>query len=209
MQEVKIYVSAAEAVGVLRDYANAKNATAPALVRGIETMLKLRLFSAANDLTPYPIEQLSGIAAWKFVMDADFDASSNYKLQADNENITVASVTETVDGTENTYTEISIPLKDTNTEELEEWLGTAKSKNGLTAELVGYDGEGVGVFVLQIENFGIRNRLTSAGDPTPIEPEYLTEAQVRALIKEATSGGGTGTGGVSAGQAIAYSLIFG
>ena len=182
MQEVKIYVSAAEAVGVIRDYANAKNASAPALVRGIETMLKLRLFSAANDLTPYPMEQFSGIAAWKFVMDADFDETSNYKLQADNDNISVDSVTETVDGAENTYTEVSIPLKETNTEELAEWLGTAKSKNGLTAELVGFNADGDAVFVLQIENFSIRNRLTSAGDPTPIEPEYLTEAQVRALI---------------------------
>ena len=54
MQEVKIYVSAAEAVGAVRDYANAKNASAPSLVRGIETMLKLRLFGSANDLTPYP-----------------------------------------------------------------------------------------------------------------------------------------------------------
>ena len=187
MQEVKIYVSAAEAVGVIRDYANAKNASAPALVRGIETMLKLRLFSAANDLTPYPLEQLSGIAAWKFVMDADFDAASNYKLQADHENITVDSITETVGGTENIYTEVSIPLKKTNTEELDEWLGTAKSKNGLTAELVGFNTGGDAVFVLQIENFSIRNRLTSAGDPTPIEPEYLTEAQVRALINSAVA----------------------
>lgn len=190
MQEVKIYVSAAEAVGAVRDYANAKNATAPALVRGIETMLKLRLFGSANDLTPYPIDQLSGITAWKFVMDADYDPASNYKIQADNENITVASVTDN----ETPYTEVSIPLLETNTEELATWLGTSKSKNGLTAELVGFNGDGDAVFVLQIENFSIRNRLTSAGDPTPIEPEYLSEAQVRALINEALAGGGGGGG---------------
>lgn len=188
MQEVKIYVSAAEAVGAVRDYANAKNVSAPNLVRGIETMLKLRLFGSANDLTPYPIEQLSGISAWKFVMDADYDPASNYKIQADNANITVASVTDN----EMTYTEVSVPLIETNTEELASWLGTTKSKSGLTAELVGFDGNGDAVFVLQIENFTVRNRLLSIGDPTPIEPEYLTEAQVRALIDAALAGGGGG-----------------
>jgi hypothetical protein len=199
MQEVKIYVSAAEAVGAVRDYANAKNAAAPALVRGIETMLKLRLFGSANDLTPYPIDQLSNIAAWKFVMDADYDPASNYKIQADNENITVSSVTDN----ETPYTEVSIPLLETNTEELAEWLGTSKSKNGLTAELVGFNGDGDAIFVLQIENFSIRNRLTSAGDPTPIEPEYLSEAQVRALINEALAGGGGGGSGMTEAEVIA------
>ena len=205
MQEVKIYVSAAEAVGAVRDYANAKNASAPSLVRGIETMLKLRLFGSANDLTPYPIEQFSGITAWKFVMDADYLENTNYKLQADNGNITVASVEEN----ETTYTEVSIPLIETNTEELAAWLGNTKSKSGLTAELVGFNGNGDAVFVLQIENFTVRNRLLAVGDPTPIEPEYLNEAQVRALINEALAGGGGSASGISAGQAIAYSLIFG
>lgn len=199
MQEVKIYVSAAEAVGAVRDYANAKNASAPSLVRGIETMLKLRLFGSANDLTPYPIEQFSGITAWKFVMDADYLESTNYKLQADNAHITVASVTEN----EQNYTEVSIPLIETNTEELVEWLGNTKSKSGLTAELVGYNGNGDAVFVLQIENFTVRNRLISAGDPTPIEPDYLNEAQVRALINEALAGGGGSGGGMTEAQIIA------
>lgn len=182
MQEIKIYVSAAEAVGSIRDYANAKSATAPALVRGVETMLKLRLFSEPNNQAPYPIEQLSGIVSWQFVMDSDYDESTAYKIVADNEHISIDSVTVDVDGTDTTYTEISIPLVDTNTVELDEWLGNAKSKNGLTAELVGYDADGASVFVLQLENFSIRNRITSAGNPTPIEPEYLNEAQVRALI---------------------------
>lgn len=183
MQEIKIYVSAAEAVGTIRDYANAKSANAPALVRGVETMLKLRLFSEPNNQTPYPIDQLSGIVSWQFVMDSDYDESTAYKIVADNAHISVDSVTVDVDGTETTYTEVSIPLKETNTVELDEWLGNAKSKNGLTAELVGYDADGASVFVLQLENFSIRNRITSTGNPTPIEPEYLNEAQTRALIQ--------------------------
>jgi hypothetical protein len=120
-------------------------------------------------------------------MDSDYDESTAYKIVADNEHITIDSVTVDVDGTDTTYTEVSIPLVDTNTVELDEWLGNAKSKNGLTAELVGFNADGDAVFVLQIENFSIRNRLTSAGDPTPIEPEYLSEAQVRALVNAIVS----------------------
>ena len=182
MQEIKIYVMAAESLGVVRDYANAKNAAAPSLVRGVETMLKLRLFSAPNVQSPYPIENFAGVAAWQFVMDADYDESTPCKLVADNENITAATVTEDVDGTEYTYTEIAVPLKETNTVEIDEWLGTGKSKTGLTGELVGFDADGNTIFLLQLENFSVRNRLTSAGDPTEIPSEYFTEAQVRAFV---------------------------
>lgn len=182
MQEIKIYVMAAESLGVIRDYANAKNAAAPSLVRGVETMLKLRLFSEPNVQSPYPIENLSGVAAWQFVMDADYDESTTYKLVADNENITAATVTEDVDGTEYTYTEIAVPLKETNTVEIDQWLGNGKSKTGLTGELCGFDADGNTIFLLQLENFSIRNRLTSAGDPTEIPSEYFTEAQVRSFV---------------------------
>ena len=182
MQEIKIYVSAAESVGVIRDSANAKNANAPALVRGIKTLLKLRLFAEPNSMEPYPLEQLADVVSWQFVMDADFDSDTAYKIVADNENITANSVTADIDGTNTSFTEISIPLIDTNTVELDDWLNTAKSKNGLTAELVGYDKNGAAIFVLQLENFSVRNRLTSAGEPTAIKEEYLNASQVRALI---------------------------
>lgn len=184
MQEIKIYVSAAGVVGAIRDFANARSESAPSLVRGIETCLKLRLFATPDASEPYPIEQLAGVSAWKWVMDRDYSESTNYILQADNENITYSTVTENIDGTAYSYTEISIPMSQTNTEELAEWLGAEKSKPGLSGELVGYDGSGNSVFVLQLENFTVRNRLTSAGEPTPIKPEYLTEAQVRAIIGE-------------------------
>lgn len=182
MQEIKIYVMAAESLGVIRDYANAKNSAAPVIVRGVETMLKLRLFAEPNVQQPYPIEQFSNITAWQFIMDADYDESTTAKLQADNDNIRVETVTDSVDDTEYTYTEIAIPLKHTNTVEIDEWLGNSKSKNGLTGELVGYDIDGNTVFLLQLENFTFRNRLTSAGEPTEIESDWLNEAQVRAFI---------------------------
>ena len=80
MQEIKIYVAASDAAGVIRDYANARNVSAPSLVKGIETCLKLRLFTENNNLSPYPIEQLASVASWEWVMDRDFNSETNYIL---------------------------------------------------------------------------------------------------------------------------------
>ena len=182
MQEIKLYVAANGALGVIRDYANAKNASAPTLVRGCEAMLRLRLFANTDGNTPYPIDQLQNIAAWKWVMDSDFNSKTAYKLVADNSNITVESVTETIEESELSFTEVSIPLTSTNTDALAEWLGTNKSQSGLHGELVGYDSNGDDIFVLQVENFTFRNRITSLGDPTVIDPDYLNASQVQALI---------------------------
>lgn len=183
MQEIKLYVAANGALGVIRDYANAKGASAPTLVRGCEVILRLRLFANTDGDTPYPIDQLRNIVHWQWVMDKDFDSTTAYVLQADNGNITVDSVTDNIDDIERTFTEISIPLVDTNTQELVTWLDTAKSKNGLHGELVGFDSSGDDVFVLQIENFTFRNRITALGEPTEIDPDYLTAAQVEALVR--------------------------
>jgi len=182
MQNVKFYAAAPETLGTVRDFANAKNATAPTLVRGCEVCLKMRLFANSDGDAAYPITAFSNIVSWQWAMDKDFNEATNYILEADNANITVSTVTDTVDGTDIDYTEISIPIPNMNTEELATWLGTEKSKNGLAGELVGFDAESKQVFVLQVENFTVRNRITSLGTPTPISPDYLTAAQVRALI---------------------------
>lgn len=182
MQNVKFYAAAPETLGTVRDFANAKNATAPTLVRGCEVCLKMRLFANSDGDAAYPITAFSNIVSWQWAMDKDFNEATNYILEADNANITVSTVTDTVDGTDIDYTEISIPIPNMNTEELATWLGTDKSKNGLAGELVGFDAESKQVFVLQVENFTVRNRITSLGTPTPISPDYLTAAQVRALI---------------------------
>jgi hypothetical protein len=115
-------------------------------------------------------------------MDSDFNESTAYKLVGDNGEIAFASVTESIDGEEITYTEISIPISAMNTAELAAWLGTEKSKSGLAGELVGFDANGGQIFILQVENFTVRNRITSIGNPTPVAPDYLTAAQVRALL---------------------------
>jgi hypothetical protein len=200
MQEIKIYVSASNALGVIRDYANAKNVSAPVLVRGCEVMLKLRLFADSYGETPYPIEQLQNVTSWQFVMDKDFDSETAFMLQGDNQHIEVQKINETVNELEREFTEVSIPLVNSNTQELADWLGKEKSKSGLYAELVGYDATGNEVFVLQLENFTFRNRLTSQDDPTEIDPEYMTAAQINAIVTDlqrqinSISGGG-GTGG--------------
>ena len=182
MQDTIFYVAAGETLGAVRDYANAKTVSPPTLVRGVAACLKMRLFARKEGNTPYPMDALAGIVEWKWAMDSDFSEATSYKLEADNADIVLSEVEEEIDGEACVFTQLSIPIPDMNTEELSEWLGTEKSKNGLHGELVGYDASGASVFILQVENFTIRNRITSLGDPTPIAPDYLTRSQVEALV---------------------------
>ena len=182
MQETIFYVAAGETLGVVRDYANAKTMAAPTLVRGVSALLRMRLFAHREGLEPYPIDALDGIVRWQWAMDTDFNEATAYKLQADNAAIEISEVADEIDGDEYSYTEVSIPMPEMNTVELAEWIGTDRSKNGLHGELVGYDSSGSEVFILQVENFTLRNRITSIGEPTPVSADYLTASQVAALI---------------------------
>lgn len=178
MQTLLCYVSAPGTVGTFRDYANAKKLSAPTLVLGVSAQLKLRLWEGENNLTPYPISRFSEIVSWRFDIDSDYDGQTNSKIAADHANITVSTVTEN----NQQYTEFVIPLPDMNSQELNAWLGTAGSKSGLTGELLGMDCEGNDVFVLQLENFVVRNRVIHTGEPTEPDPAWLDAEQVRALI---------------------------
>ncbi|OQA79903.1 MAG: hypothetical protein BWY31_04145 [Lentisphaerae bacterium ADurb.Bin242] len=182
MQNTTFYVAANETLGVVKDYANAKTVTPPTLVRGVAACLKMRLFAKNDGTEACPLSAFANIVSWQWAMDNDFNEATTYKLVGDNGGITVSAVTETADGEETTYTEISIPMSGMNTEELAAWLGTEKSKSGLAGELVGFDANGSQIFILQVENFTVRNRITSIGNPTPIDPDYLTATQVRALL---------------------------
>lgn len=178
MQELKIYIIADGTTGVVRDFANAKNAALPQIVRGIEAVFKFRLFKQRDSTDPYPIESLQSVAAWQFAMDSDYSEETNYKLEGDNQRITVQEVTENG----YSYTEVAIPMPHTNTVELINWMGDGKSKAGLIGELVGFDSDGKAVFILQVENWTVKNRITSAGSPTVIEADYVTKGEVRGLI---------------------------
>lgn len=179
MQKIKIFVCADSVVGQYRDEVNASSAQAPMIVKGVEVLFSLRLFDRQNSPEPYNIELLQRIPVWKFAIDYDFNEETAYILEADNEKITVNRIEEE----QNIYTEISIPIPETNTVQLKEWMGEEKSKSGLVGELSGYDSDGRAVFVLQLENMTVRNRLGGTGSPEGLDPDYLTEAQVRALVK--------------------------
>ncbi len=183
MQNIVFYVAASTMLGTVKDYVNNKTAQPPSLVKGVGCTLKMRLFKTADGETPYPIEQFANVAAWSWIMDSDFNESTTHKLQADTGQITVATVTDEIDGDEHTYTEFTLPISNMATQELYTWLGTDEAKSGLHGELVGVDGDANTVFVLQVKNFTVRNRIGATGTPTEIEPEYLTEAQVRALVQ--------------------------
>lgn len=178
MQDVVCYVSADQTLGTVRDFVNARGAAAPTIIRGIGLTLHLRLFADAYGEKPYDIETLKAVDTWSFIMDDDWAGETTPKIIADNANITVSSVTDE----DRTYTDIAVPILETNTVEVLDWLGTQESRNGLHAQLTGYDNDAEPVFILQIKNFTLRNRLDSAGEPTAAPSEYLTEAQVRALI---------------------------
>ena len=52
----------------------------------------------------------------------------NFILEADNANITATTVIDTIDDVEEEYTEISIPIPNTNTEELKTWIASDKKQ---------------------------------------------------------------------------------
>lgn len=182
MQNLVCYVNAANTLGVVRDVYNAKDVAAPTMTRAVAACIKLRLF-ADESTEPYPLTALQQIAGWEWYMDVDFNGETTCILQAKHEDISVASVTETVDGTSRTFTEFSLPIPEMNTEELATLLGSAESISTLNGELVGSNADGDEVFVLQVKGFTVRNRIRSSADTTDLPVEYLTATQVRALLR--------------------------
>lgn len=181
MQTITLYVNAESTLGTVRDYANARNASAPTLTRGVSACLKMRIFASGENADPYPLSELVNIPSWQWVMDDDFDSASNYILVGDHSGISVQSVTEIINEVEYVFTEFTIPISAMNTDELNTLLGKQESIATLNGELVGLNESGSEVFVLQVKGFTVRNRISSTGNPTEIAAEYLTEAQVRAL----------------------------
>lgn len=182
MQELIFYVNAASTLGICRDSFDAKTVALPAIIRGGEVLFRMRLFSGNSPREQYPLEALQNVVSWEWNMDADYDEDTPCKLVADNSSITVGEVEEERDGMTTVYTEIQIPVSQTNTVELRDWLNSSESKSDLSAELAGYDVDGKLAFILQLKGFTVRNRIVSAGTPTEIPDSYLDEAGVRALL---------------------------
>lgn len=183
MQNIIMYVAADTTLGTIRDYANAKTVAAPTLTKGVAACLHVRLFPGLNDTSQYPIDQFSRISSWKFALDNDYDSDTTVKISADNPDIHVKSVVESIDGSEFSFVEIVIPISQMNTVELNSILLKNESISTLTGELVGIDNSGNESFVLQMKGFSVRNRISSTGNPVNVPSEYLTESQTRALIR--------------------------
>ena len=190
MQDILFYATANETLATVRDYANAKTVAAPTLTKSVSVRLLLRLFADMNDLDPVPIGSFSTITTWAFVLDDDFNDETALKIVADNESITVTDETEsttdpdTGEPTTQHYTQFSIPISEMNSEALAAWLGTSESKGNLIGELTGYDENANSVFVLQIKDFTIRNRLYGSGEPSENATEYLTVEEARAMFAD-------------------------
>ncbi len=188
MQDIVFYVVASETGGMLRDYANVHTLEEPpALTLGVSVCLRMRLFASLDDTTPYSVDSFSGISSWQWSMGADFDRTTGCKLVADAESISVHTVTDTIKGETATYTEFVIPISNMNTEELAAWLGNAKRKTGLTGELIGCDNGGHAAFVLQIDGFSVRNRVSGLEDPTAMDQEIVTRPVAEQMIQATVS----------------------
>lgn len=197
MQKITIYAAANETLGAVRDSANARPASAPIFTRDVEVELHLRLFANPNEPDRYILPD--GIVSWGWYMDTDFDTTTAFKIVGDNADIVVSEQEETTEVDPATgevivtnygYTDIKIPISNLNSEALVAWLGTEKSQSGLIGELCGYDAAGDSVFVLQIENFTVRNRISESGMPSEDFENYLTIDQARALFGSMESSDG-------------------
>ena len=188
MQKITIYAAANETLAAVRDSANARNVSAPIFTRDVEVELHLRLFANPNEPERYILPD--GIMSWGWYMDTDFDTTTAFKIVGDNADISVTEQEEshTVDPdtgevvTDYGYTDIKIPISNMNSEALVAWLGTEKSQGALIGELCGYDAAGDSVFVVQIEGFTVRNRISESGMPSENVDNYLTIEQARALF---------------------------
>ena len=125
MQDIIAYVCAAETLGSFRDAYGVKEVAAPTLIRGGEYCLRLRLFAESGRNDPVPLSQFDSVESFVFAMDSDWDDSTTCKIIADNDNISVSSVTvpATDDREQLICTEIAIPLPATNTQEVIDFIG--------------------------------------------------------------------------------------
>lgn len=173
LQKIIIYINADSTVGVIVDQYGQATSSVPVVIRSGEALLCLRLL---QDSEPYPAEKLTVLDSFDCIFDNDWNTATAPKLQADNANIAIASTTE--------YSEIQIPLLNTNTEELVAIIENQQSVT-LGMELCGFvEGKLAPVFVLQVEGVKIQNRRGNTGMayPTPLKPNIYTISQVNDLL---------------------------
>lgn len=165
MQTITMYLRADSVSAKFVDSYNQPISSIPAITRGMRVTLVLKLLD--GDGAPVNV---NGYASWDFVLAHDF-------LSATPPQIHVTS------GIKATGNSITIPLTETNTEELIAILGNQASMT-IGAELAGFEvGETVPGFLLQFD-VQVRNRRGDAGTgtPTPVADGNYSAPQIDALF---------------------------
>ncbi len=158
MQNIIIYLRAGDVAATVVDEYNQTAKTTPSITRGMRANLCLRLIDAEGN--PIPAQNLDYVG-WDFVLANDWNTSTDPQIRVQT-GITVSSVTVG----DKTFSQITIPLTETNTTQLVEALGSSASVK-LGAELAGFEsGESDPGFLIQFD-VNVRNRRGTAGTGTP------------------------------------------
>ena len=156
----------------------------PSLAIGLAARFNLDLRTKELDsesrLKSVGIDELAGVVSWYIAVDSDFNQATAPVLLNTSPDVTVSA-------TDDGRTILSFVAPNTYVSAL---IAAAKSSQSvtLTVEMGGYDGSGKLIFLLQFPLI-MRNRVWTEGGSAPEvpqDPEYLTSAQVKALIAEAT-----------------------
>lgn len=150
MQTITMYLRADSVNAKFVDSFNQPISSIPAITRGMRVTLVLKLLDGDGN----PVTGLNSFASWDFVLANDWLSATPPQIH----------VTSGIKANGNT---ITIPLTETNTEELIAILGNQASMN-IGAELAGFEvGETVPGFLLQFD-VQVRNRRGDAGTGTPV-----------------------------------------
>ena len=155
----------------------------PVVFIGAKALLEIDLrgerVDEEGELPVYDIGQFADVASWYLAVDGDFNQATTPVLLK-----TSGIGVESVEG----RTVLSVELPNTDSAGMRTALATQRSVQ-LTLEIGGLDGDGAVVACLQCA-LEVRNRVW-LGDTVPEEvtsdPEYLTGAQVAALVNAAVA----------------------
>jgi hypothetical protein len=175
MQDIIIYLRAGDVVATVVDEYNQTAKSFPSITRGMRANLCLRLLDTEG--APVPASDL-GYHSWDFVLAHDWNTDTPVQIRMQTD-ITVTEVTIE----DKTYSQINIPMNETNTVELIEVLGNSPSTK-LGGELAGFEtGEIDPGFLIQFD-INVRNRRGTAGtdDPTPVLNGTYSIAQIDDLL---------------------------
>ncbi len=181
MQTIKIILKLTGGTAAVVDEYG-KGLAAPGIAAALELDLRSnQIDDETGILKPYPFEELSGADGFYLAMDSDYDQETDPKmLRFDG-----IMLTQSEDG----RTVFYAPIPNTATPGIMEAVGKGVTVT-LNTEFAGYDGDSPAQAVFAWAfSMVVRNRIY-LGDKVPDEvmedPEYLTAAQIKALIAEAT-----------------------